>query len=205
MQRRSSVAAGARRPSGGGGAEARALRGVRGLVGRLGAVVLRAQLLEGAAYRDLTLLDAVTGGRWEGGLFALIRANPGVFEQLPEYAFEAIAASHFRNGTHLGFRPAVLEAFLEPWRGPAGQAAYYRQYSQLSEADTDAYESELAKIDVPVKVLWGREDRILPPKHGTWLHEHIPHSTLHWIDDAGHLLQEDAPAQLVSHLLKGFD
>lgn len=170
-----------------------------------GAIVLRTLLLEGVEYRDLTMLDVVSGGRWEGGLFSLIRAHPDVFDQLPEYAFEALAVSHFRNATHLGLRPDVLQAFLDPWRGRDGQRAYYRQYRQLSEADTDPFEAGLGKIDIPVKLLWGREDRIMPAKHGVWLHERIPHATLHWIDDAGHLLQEDAPAQLLAHLLRGFD
>jgi pimeloyl-ACP methyl ester carboxylesterase len=170
-----------------------------------GAIALRALLLEGAQYRDLTLFDAVSGGRWERGLFNLIREHPDVFDQLPGYAHESLVVSHFRNATHLGFRPDVLAAYLAPWRGAEGQAAYYRQYRQLSESDTDPYEAKLAEIDVPVKLLWGREDRILPPEYATWLHDRIPHAKLHWVDDAGHLLQEDAPAQLLSHLLAGFD
>lgn len=166
-----------------------------------GAVVLRALLLEGARYRAMTLFDCVSGGRWETGLFALIRAHHGVFEQLPGYAHEALVAAHLRNATHTGFRPGVLEAFLEPWRGAQGQAAYYRQYRQLAQADTEPYEDRLSEIDVPVRLLWGREDRILPPEHGRWLHERLPGTELHWIDDAGHLLQEDAPARLLAHLL----
>lgn len=166
-----------------------------------GAVVLRALLLEGARYRGMTLFDCVSGGRWETGLFALVRARHEVFEQLPGYAHEALVAAHLRRATHTGFRPGVLEAFLEPWRGPQGQAAYYRQYRQLTEADTEPYEDRLSAIDVPVRLLWGREDRILPPEHGRWLHERLPRTELHWIDDAGHLLQEDAPARLLAHLL----
>jgi pimeloyl-ACP methyl ester carboxylesterase len=170
-----------------------------------GAIVLRALLLDRAGYRDLTMVDAVSGGRWEGGLFQLIRTHPEVFEKLPEYAYESLVVSHFGNATHLGLRPDVLHAFLAPWRGPAGQAAYLRQYRQLSEADTDPYEAKLADISVPVKLVWGRQDRILPPEHAEWLHERIPHAKLHWIADAGHLVQEDAPAQLLAHLLGGFD
>jgi pimeloyl-ACP methyl ester carboxylesterase len=169
-----------------------------------GAIVLRALLLESADYRDLTMLDAVSGGSWEGGLFTLMRTYPEVFDQLPDYAHESLVVSHFRNATHLGLRPDVLQNCLAPWRGRAGQDAYYRQYRQLSESDTEPYEDKLGEIGLPVKILWGREDRILPPEHGTWLHDRIPHATLHWIDDAGHLVQEDAPAQLLSHLLGGF-
>lgn len=166
-----------------------------------GAVVLRAHLLESIPFRDLTIFDAVSGGRWERGLFALMREHPDVFDALPGYAHEALVTAHLRNASHRGLRPEVLEAFLAPWRGPEGQAAYYRQYRQLAEADTRPYEGSLSTITIPVRLLWGRHDRILPPEYGTWLHERIPHSTLTWIDDAGHLLQEDAPAQLTAHLL----
>jgi pimeloyl-ACP methyl ester carboxylesterase len=166
-----------------------------------GAIVLRAHLLEGIGYRDLTIFDAVSGGSWERGLFKLIRGHADVFTQLPGYAHEALVAAHLRNATYVGFRPGVLESFLAPWQGPDGQAAYYRQYRQLSEADTKPYEHRLAEIAIPVTLLWGREDRILPPEYGTWLQEQIPHAVLHWIDHAGHLLQEDAPAQLIAHLL----
>lgn len=168
-----------------------------------GAIVLRAHLIESVRYRDLTLFDAVSGGNWERGLFRLVREHPEVFDELPGYAHEALVTAHLHHATHLGLRPEVLERFLAPLRGTAGQAAYYRQYRQLSEADTRPYEPLLADIDIPVRLLWGRQDRILPPEYGTWLHERIPHSTLQWIDDAGHLLQEDAPAQLTAHLLAG--
>jgi pimeloyl-ACP methyl ester carboxylesterase len=167
-----------------------------------GAIVLRALFLEDAAYSDLTLFDAVTGGTWEHGLFALIREHHDVFERLPAYAHEALVTSHLRNGTHAGYRPGVLETYLEPWLGADGQAAFYRQYRQLAEADTAAYEHLLGTIDIPVTLLWGRDDRILPAPHGHWISERVTNLGLTWIDDAGHLLPEDAPAQLVEHLTR---
>lgn len=166
-----------------------------------GAIALRALLIEGAAYRDLTLFDAVSGGEWERGLFRLILNHPDVFDQLPSYAHEALVASHLRNATEVGFRPGALEAFLDPWRGPEGQAAFYRQYSQIHQADTVEYEPLLGELSLPVHIIWGRQDRILPPEYAEWLHERVPHARLSWIEGAGHLLQEDAPAQLVGHLL----
>jgi pimeloyl-ACP methyl ester carboxylesterase len=163
-----------------------------------GAIVLRALLLEGARYSDLTLFDCVSGGSWERGLFAQIRQHPEVFAALPAYAHEALVTSHLHNGTHAGYRPGVRATYLRPWLGPDGQAAFYRQYRQLAEADTADYEPLLGDVDIPVRLLWGREDRILPTPYGEWLRDHIPHERMQWIDNAGHLLQEDAPAQLVS-------
>lgn len=165
-----------------------------------GAVALRTLLLEGATYRDLTLVDAVSGGAWERGLFQLIVEHAPVLQQLPDYAHEALVASHMRHATHIGYRPGLLDAFLEPWRGTAGQAAFYRQYSQLRQAHTAEYEHLLGDISVPTRIIWGSDDRILPAPYGEWLVNQIPHAELHWIQGAGHVLQEDAPAQLLTHL-----
>ena len=169
-----------------------------------GAVVLRALLLEGATYRDLTLFDAVSGGEWERGLYQLILQHADIFNQLPDYAHEALVASHLRHATHVGFRPGVLDAFLAPWRGPTGQAAFYRQYRQISQADTADYEHLLPDVSIPTRLVWGREDRILPSPYAEWLHDHIPYAQLSWVEGAGHLLQEDAPAQLLAHLTADF-
>ncbi|MFF5938903.1 alpha/beta fold hydrolase [Streptomyces sp. NPDC012508] len=169
-----------------------------------GAVALRTLLLEKRNYRDLTLFDAVSGGEWERGLFRLFLEHSEVFRQLPGYAHEALVASHMRHATYTGFRPGVLDAYLAPWRGAEGHAAFYRQYSQIRQADTAAYEDLLGGISLPVRLIWGREDRILPPEYAEWLHSRIPHAELHWIEGAGHLLQEDAPGQLTDHLAAGF-
>ena len=166
-----------------------------------GAIVLRALLLEHATYSDLTLFDAVTGGTWEHGLFALIREHHAVFERLPAYAHKALVTAHLRNGTHQGYRPDVLETYLAPWLGADGQAAFYRQYRQLSQTDTAEYEHLLDTIDIPVNLLWGRDDQILPAAHGQWLEQRVTNQGLTWIDDAGHLLPEDAPAQLIEKLI----
>jgi pimeloyl-ACP methyl ester carboxylesterase len=167
-----------------------------------GAIVLRALLLDGAVYSDLTLFDAVTGGTWEHGLFALIRNHHAVFEQLPAYAHEALVTAHLRNGTQKGYRPGVLETYLAPWLGIDGQAAFYRQYRQLSQTDTAEYEHLLDTIDIPVTLLWGRDDAILPAPHGQWIEQRVANRGLTWIDDAGHLLPEDAPAQLTERLIQ---
>ena len=169
-----------------------------------GAVALRTLLLEERSYRDLTLFDAVSGGEWERGLFRLILEHAEVFRQLPDYAHEALVAGHMRHATHVGFRPEVLDAYLAPWRGAEGQAAFYRQYRQIRQADTAAYENLLGGMSLPVRIIWGREDRILPPQYADWLHARIPHAELHWIEGAGHLLQEDAPGQLSAYLTAGF-
>lgn len=58
-----------------------------------GAITLRALLLEGAVFADLLLFDAVTGGDWERGLFALMLEHTEVFEALPGYAHRALVTA----------------------------------------------------------------------------------------------------------------
>ncbi len=106
-----------------------------------------------------------------------------------------------QNATQRGFRPGVLEQLLEPWVGAEGQAAYYRQYSQLRQADTAEYEHLLGTISIPVRILWGRQDRILPPHYAEWIAARAQQAPLNWEENAGHLLAEDAPARLLAEIL----
>ncbi|WP_405430122.1 alpha/beta fold hydrolase [Streptomyces anulatus] len=169
-----------------------------------GAVALRAMLLHGARYADLTLVDAVACGEWGTGFFRLVRENAHLFEQLPDYAHKALVESHLRHATHTGYRPDVLSAHVEPWRGERGRAAYYRQYRQAEQAATDEFQHLLGDVPVPTRIIWGREDRFLPAPFAEQLHALIPHSELHWIEGAGHTVQEDAPAQLLALLTRDF-
>jgi len=167
-------------------------------------VALRALLLEGAHYRDLTLMDAVSGGNWETGLYRLILKHSDVFNQLPDYAHEALVASHLRHATHVGYRPEVLDAFLAPWRG-ARQDTRFLPSVQPDRPDGHGGVRASAERDVVADAPHlGSEDRILPPPLAQWLHDRLPHAELLWVEGADHLLQEDAPAQLLAHLTTAF-
>jgi len=102
----------------------------------------------------------------------------------------------------LGFAPACSRSCSNPWVGSEGQAAYYRQYSQLRQADTAEFEHLLGTISIPVRILWGRHDRILPHEHAEWIAKRLPDAPLSWEENAGHLLAEDAPARLLAEILK---
>ena len=101
----------------------------------------------------------------------------------------------------MGVRPGVLDDLLAPWIGAEGQAAYYRQYRQLRQADTAEYEGLLGEITIPVRILWGRHDQIVPAPYAEWIAARLPGAPLSWEDDAGHLLAEDAPARLLAEIL----
>jgi pimeloyl-ACP methyl ester carboxylesterase len=54
--------------------------------------------------------------------------------------------------------------------------------------------------EVPVLVVWGANDKTIPPRHHRALAERIPHALIVEIADAGHYPQETAPEQMLSAL-----
>jgi pimeloyl-ACP methyl ester carboxylesterase len=165
-----------------------------------GAVALRAHLLHRVAYDRLALVDAVAQSPWGTGLFRLVREHPEVFEQLPPAAHEGLARAYIQTASHRGLTESVLAAYVSPWTSPEGQAALYRQMAQGDERFTDEIEGGYGDIDVPVLVCWGTEDTWLEPGRAERLAGAIPGAELRWLEGAGHLVQEDAPAQLTAAL-----
>ncbi len=51
----------------------------------------------------------------------------------------------------------------------------------------------LHRIDVPVKIVWGREDRILPVRIADELKRLMPEAQVHILDDVGHLPHAEKP------------
>ncbi|MGH6896522.1 MAG: acetoin dehydrogenase dihydrolipoyllysine-residue acetyltransferase subunit [Geminicoccaceae bacterium] len=58
----------------------------------------------------------------------------------------------------------------------------------------------LAEIAMPVQVIWGRQDRILPVRHAEGLPARV---RVHVLDDAGHMVHMEKAAE-VNDLIKGF-
>jgi pimeloyl-ACP methyl ester carboxylesterase len=54
--------------------------------------------------------------------------------------------------------------------------------------------------DVPVLIIWGARDPIIPAHHGRDAHRAIPGSRLEILDDVGHLPQIEAPGRFVAVL-----
>ncbi|MBN2703032.1 MAG: alpha/beta fold hydrolase [Pontiellaceae bacterium] len=53
---------------------------------------------------------------------------------------------------------------------------------------TSDVREKTAAITIPVLLMHGREDRIIPCGAAEWLHDHLPHSQLQLIDGGGHAL-----------------
>ncbi|KAF2775502.1 alpha/beta hydrolase [Streptomyces sp. OM5714] len=169
-----------------------------------GAVALRAHLLHGARYGALALVDPVALAPWGSPFFRLVRENAEVFARLPESLHQALVREYVGSTGGPGLHPTVLDRLVEPWLGETGQPAFYRQIAQADQRYTDEMQDRYAGIDVPTLICWGEDDAWIPVAKGRELAGLVPGARWEPIAHAGHLVQEDAPAELTAALLDFF-
>jgi len=170
-----------------------------------GAVSLRAHLLHGAHYRALALVDPVALAPWGSPFFRLVGRHAEVFEQLPPALHRALVREYVGSASSPGLHPAVLDRLVQPWLGDLGQAAFYRQIAQADQLYTDEMQDRYGEIAIPTLVCWGQDDTWIPVTKGHELAARIPGSRFEPIAGAGHLVQEDAPAELTATLIAFLD
>ena len=166
-----------------------------------GAVALRAHLLHGVAYSRLALVSPVALAPWGSPFFRLVGAHTEVFEQLPAALHRALVAEYIGSASALGLSPSVMDALVDPWTGPEGQPAFYRQIRQADQAHTDQIQGRYPDLDLPVLLAWGERDAWIPPERCRELATMIPGVRTRPIEGAGHLAQLDAPAPLTAALV----
>lgn len=165
-----------------------------------GAVALRGHLLENAQYASLALVDVVALAPWGSDFFRLVQGHADVFDALPAAVHEGAVRAYIAGASHAGLSAAQLDMLVAPWLGPDGQQAFYRQIAQADQAYTDEIESRYPELDLPVLIVWGQNDSVIPVDRAHRLAELIPGSRLELIDAAGHLIQIDQPVALAAIL-----
>ena len=87
---------------------------------------------------------------------------------------------------------AMIDRYWELLRFPGNRAATLDRFALPPDSATPA---QLARLKLPVLILWGADDRLIPRASGEWLKAHIPRSTLIVYPGVGHLPMEERPDQ----------
>lgn len=161
-----------------------------------GVVSLRAHLLHGVSYASLALVDVVALRPWGSDFFRLVGENEHAFAAQPPAIHRAALETYIGGASHRGLTAEQLDSLTAPWLSTEGQSAFYRQIAQADERFTDEVQDRYAEIDLPVKIIWGRQDSWIPIERAVELAQLIPGADLEQVDGAGHLIHYDAPAQL---------
>ncbi|MGI4876721.1 MAG: alpha/beta fold hydrolase, partial [Janthinobacterium lividum] len=86
--------------------------------------------------------------------------------------------------------PAMIDRYWELLRYPGNRAATLDRFAQCYSSVSPA---DLARIDAPVLILWGREDRFIPVDSAAYFARNLRHSRTIVYDGVGHLPMEEAP------------
>ena len=169
-----------------------------------GATALRAHLLDGRDYAKLILIDPVAVRPWGSPFVQHVRRFEDAFAGVPDYIQRAILRAYIQGAAHKPLGGEVLDSYIEPWLGPIGQPAFYRQISQMDQRYTDEVQDAYGALRCPCLLLWGAADQWIPIDRGRVLARLIPGCELIEIADCGHLMQEDAPEAIVAAALRFF-
>ena len=131
-------------------------------------------------------------------------STPGLREKItsPE-GLEAILRDGLADPATL--RPEVLAAVQEPFGTPEACRALADAGIGLSLKGFAQIARRLPSLRVPVRVVYGARDRVLPDVADTMarVNVDVPHAEVTALADCGHFLQEEAPAE-VGELLPRF-
>ncbi len=166
-----------------------------------GTTVLRTHLINERDFDKIVLIDPVAVSPWGSPFFMHVNAHEAAFAGVPDYIHEAIVRAYVKTAAFKPIEDTILDMIVLPWTQPDGKAAFYRQIAQADSDYTDEVQPLYAKISRPVLILWGREDTWIPLERGEVLKDIIPGSLLDVIPDAGHLVIEEQPDQLIGKIL----
>jgi pimeloyl-ACP methyl ester carboxylesterase len=166
-----------------------------------GATALRTHLLNGRRFRKIILIDPVAVSPWGSPFFRHVNAHEAAFTGLPDYIHDAVVRTYVQTAAFKPLDAVTLDGIVAPWTGDAGKGAFYRQMAQADSRYTDEAQALYHTMTTPTLILWGREDSWIPLERGQELNEMIPDSALRVIDDAGHLVIEEKPEELLAEIL----
>lgn len=99
--------------------------------------------------------------------------------------------------------------WLQSWRSsPETEDIYDRnraaaaRYSWSPRLCNPKLDRWLHRIDVPTHIVWGSEERVIPPAYATALKDGIAHATLATIPDCAHMLHVEQPRAFAGEVVK---
>ena len=133
-------------------------------------------------------------GDWPG---RLLLNRPAVALGLGTGLARAVVRITFRRVFHdRGRIPRELvDEAVDILREPNTVQAYQASARNLVPADIGCFTDRYKAIDVPTLVVWGAQDRIVPPLFGLLFEAEIPDAALHILDRCGHAPHLEHPVE----------
>ena len=150
----------------------------------------------GGVAKDVSLALRLAAMPMGAEALAMLRA-PGV---MPAIRGFGRAVGSVLGSTKLGRDAADVVGILEGFQDPAGLAAFARTLRSV----VDARGQFVTMLDrtylvqsLPVQIIWGEDDLIIPMDHAHKAHEAIPGSRVEIFEKSGHMPYHDHPDRFV--------
>jgi pimeloyl-ACP methyl ester carboxylesterase len=133
------------------------------------------------------------------------------------------------TGARLRVAPAILEALLADQPATLDLLAHYALgpsapptlvgnirtgfantnhriiHGDFTACDQFDIMDQVSRITLPTLIVAATNDLLTPPKYGRYLHEHILNSTLHLIENAGHMMALEKPREFMEGVTAFFE
>ncbi|SDC42977.1 alpha/beta fold hydrolase [Streptomyces prasinopilosus] len=169
-----------------------------------GAVGQRFAVASPGRVRRLMLIDSVSYDSWPSPTWRRIIDEE--LDDLPgmsQDAFDALLTRQLEMTVADAslMTGDVLRAYLAPHRSAPGRASFFEhQVRHYDSRYTEEIGDGLGRLTMPVRILWGEEDRWQPLHYAKRLRDDIPGAELVVVPGAGHFLMEDAPGRVVREI-----
>jgi len=127
----------------------------------------------------------------------VLAGSAGLFERSPIRGLKSRPSKEFVRSTVRGIvhdESLVTDELVNHWYASVKDRDYVRFVLRVSRAPRDrTVEDELAQLDLPTLIIWGRDDTITPPSTGEEFSRRIHGSQLEFIGDCGHAPNWEQP------------
>lgn len=149
---------------------------------------------------------AMPGLRWRY-LMALTRIVPTEFGRIPfplrERWMRGMVRRMFARPQDMSGETfsVAAEEFIRVYRSPAARMAFFSTLRHLVTERPGPFWTTMRRVKQPVLVLFGEEDRLVPPSLGSRLAESLPNATFRSLPAVGHVPQVEAPDEVLDAIL----
>jgi pimeloyl-ACP methyl ester carboxylesterase len=96
--------------------------------------------------------------------------------------------------------PGVVDTYAASLRQPGARPALVATARTLVPDQVDTIVQQVRTLTLPVQIVWGRHDRIVPISTGQRLSQDLPDARFAVIEASGHAPQEERPAETLAVL-----
>lgn len=151
---------------------------------------------------SMVVTDGVCFSNWPlPQVVGMRRPAAPAFEASPLIVQEMLRMGVFKPES---LTAELMAAFTQPVEMPGGAERLRNAALALEHHQTEALVPHLPSLQLPVTILWGQHDRLLPAYWGWRLRDEIPGSHFTLIPNAGHFIMLDQPMlvaqELANHL-----